>query len=405
MSPLRWFVLLLLAACLLPAVLLTGCAPADDLDASLDDITDHYRFDLAGWEAGALAGEAVLACFGQTQSDGTACVREYFDNLARLDALAGEIAAIAEGRQSGDADSLRVEYEEIETANARLALTVERTLEAQLREALTEQGIVNPFGGEGPAFPPVSFHLGPPPHLLVVSPRDRIENLRRVNLLPEMTVAEREEIEAEVEALGYSALVTSLGGIATYPSFVADSADLRYTINTAAEEWLHQYLAFTPLGLGYVLDLSGLRRDNDVITMNETVAGIVSEEIGAIVYDRYYAGAAPETYEAPADGFDFNAAMRETRLAVDAYLAAGRIEEAETYMEARRLYINANGYYIRKLNQAYFAFHGSYADSPTSVDPIGDAFRQLRGQSESLRAFLDSAAAMTSPADLDAALD
>lgn len=399
------FVLLLLALCLLPAGALAGCAPRDALDASLDEITGPYRFDTVGWELGALGGEVLLAVFGRTQADGTARVIEYFNNAARLKELAKEIAAVEDGRQAGDADALREEYQAIEIANARLTLTVERTLESQIREALTEAGIINPFGGEGAAFPPLNFHLGPPPHLLVVSPRDRIENLRRVNLLPQLTVAEMEEIEAGVEELGYSALVTGLGGIATYPSFVTNDDDLRFTLDTAAEEWLHQYLAFTPLGLGYVLDLSGFHRDDDIATMNETVVGIASEEIGGMVYARYYAAAMPEAADAPADGFDFNAAMRETRLAVDAYLAASEIEAAEAYMEARRRYINENGYYIRRLNQAYFAFHGAYADSSTSVDPIGDEFRQLRQRSGSLRAFLDTAAGMTSRADLAAALN
>ena len=40
-------------------------------------------------------------------------------------------------------------------------------------------------------------------------------------------------------------------------------------------------------------------------------------------------------------------------------------------MEEKRQFLAANGYYIRKLNQAYFAFHGSYADTAGSIDPIG----------------------------------
>jgi len=55
--------------------------------------------------------------------------------------------------------------------------------------------------------------------------------------------------------------------------------------------------------------------------------------------------------------------MRETRIRVDKLLAQGRIEEAEAYMEERRQEFVAHGYYIRKLNQAYFAFHGAYADT------------------------------------------
>ena len=40
-------------------------------------------------------------------------------------------------------------------------------------------------------------------------------------------------------------------------------------------------------------------------------------------------------------------------------------------MEERRLLMVEHGYPIRVLNQAYFAFHGAYAESPASSSPIG----------------------------------
>lgn len=40
-------------------------------------------------------------------------------------------------------------------------------------------------------------------------------------------------------------------------------------------------------------------------------------------------------------------------------------------MDQRRVELQAHGYFLRKLNQAYFAFHGTYADSPASTSPIG----------------------------------
>ena len=88
--------------------------------------------------------------------------------------------------------------------------------------------------------------------------------------------------------------------------------------------------------------------------------------------------------------------MRETRTTVDGYLAQGQVEPAEQYMEQRRQEFAAKGYYIRKLNQAYFAFYGSYADSPTSVSPIGTELRKLRGQQKSLRDFLETVGNITS---------
>jgi hypothetical protein len=81
--------------------------------------------------------------------------------------------------------------------------------------------------------------------------------------------------------------------------------------------------------------------------------------------------------------------MRRIRQQVDRLLAEGQVTQAEAYMEAERLKLVAQGYNLRKLNQAYFAFHGSYALSPGSVDPIGLQIRQLRASSPSLKIFLD----------------
>jgi hypothetical protein len=66
-----------------------------------------------------------------------------------------------------------------------------------------------------------------------------------------------------------------------------------------------------------------------------------------------------------------------------------------------------NGYQIRKLNQAYFAFYGSYADQPgaTGADPIGPALRNLRYYSESLYDFILKVRGITTLEQLNAALE
>ena len=92
--------------------------------------------------------------------------------------------------------------------------------------------------------------------------------------------------------------------------------------------------------------------------------------------------------------------MREIRKTVDSYLARGEIEQAEEFMEQKRQYLASMGYYIRKLNQAYFAFYGTYADRPTSISPIGSELKELRAQSASLKDFLNRVAGMTSRQDL-----
>ena len=101
--------------------------------------------------------------------------------------------------------------------------------------------------------------------------------------------------------------------------------------------------------------------------------------------------------------FDFRAEMRTTRVRADELLAAGKIDEAEAYMEARRQFFWDNGYAIRKLNQAYFAFFGAYADVPGGAageDPVGPAVRALREQSASLADFLNAISWMNSYEDL-----
>jgi len=97
--------------------------------------------------------------------------------------------------------------------------------------------------------------------------------------------------------------------------------------------------------------------------------------------------------------------MREIRKTVDNYLGRGEFEGAERFMGQKQQYLASMGYYIRKLNQAYFAFHGTYADRPTSISPIGLELIKLRGQSASLKDFLNTVSAMSSHEDLKAALN
>ena len=69
-------------------------------------------------------------------------------------------------------------------------------------------------------------------------------------------------------------------------------------------------------------------------------------------------------------------------------------------MEQRRQLINARGFALRKLNQAYFAFQGSYAEGPAGSSPIASQVRGLRQQSENLGAFLRTIATVNSPGQL-----
>jgi hypothetical protein len=400
-------ILVLMAVLLLSSLGTTGCAHSQDFDESLKEITKPYLFSIARWELNALGEEIRKAFEGEPRSTGddVAEVTRYFSAVEQIKGLESEIAAVKAGNRQGDLASLEAELSRLQQQNNAVADTVERLLERQIREALSQQGIFNPLDkyiGSKINFPPVNFELGRLPYLLVVSPRDRIESLREITLLPDIRVEDMGSIEEQVDKLGVSSLVVGLGGLATYPNLVTDRGDLRFVLDAATEEWLHQYLAFKPLGFRYLLDVTGICRNYEIATMNETLAGIVSKEIGAILYDQYYAQ--NETGNAQLEEtepqFDFNQEMREIRRAVDNYLARGEIEQAEEFMEQKRQYLATKGYYIRKLNQAYFAFHGTYADRPTSISPIGVELKKLRSQSASLKEFLETVAAMTSRQDL-----
>ncbi len=400
-------VLPLLAVISLLLTTTVGCDRGEDFDSQVNAIAEPYQFHLFAWEVDAL-GVVVGDFFsGNEASDNNEFIFAYFKDIERIRSLQATING-ADGTSAFDLASMQDELRSLREDTTEQAEEVVELLKTEIQESLSEAGIRNPFEkytGWTFAFPPIAVVLENPPHLLVVSPRDRIENIKRVNLLQEMSREEMESIEVQVDSLGYSSLVVSLGGMATYPSFITNDASLRFTIDSIAHEWLHHYLAFAPLGFLYVLDRIGIRPDYDIATMNETVVNIVAKEIGAAVYEKYYPGAStiappPE----PEIGFNFNRVMRETRLAVDAYLAAGEIDRAEQYMEEQRQFLAENGYNIRKLNQAYFAFYGAYADSPTSVSPIGADLKTLRDQSTSLKEFLDTTSGMTGRQDLEESL-
>jgi len=73
-------------------------------------------------------------------------------------------------------------------------------------------------------------------------------------------------------------------------------------------------------------------------------------------------------------------------------------------MEARRRFFVAQGYPLRVLNQAYFAFYGNYATGAASSSPIGPQLQRLRAESDDLAHFLTTVRWLTSVGDLEEAL-
>ena len=363
-----------------------SCAPSPQtsLNKALNTATKGYHFSIFGWEVKSIFNQIKQTWDDRNLSaNDTQTVVDYFNDLQQNALSPSETTALQK--------------------------KVETIIELQIRTVLKQNGIINPFDSIfGVSFPPIDFELAEPPHLLVISPRNQIDRIRDILLLQNMTTEQMNDIENQVETSGCSALVVELGGLGvTYPTFVNANSSLHDVLNAATEEWVHQYLAFKPLGFRYVLDLLSISRNQDIITMNESLAGIVSSEIGQQVYNKYYASYFPASNNPPAatsssaPAFDFNAAMRQIRQNVDAYLAAGQIDEAEQYMNEQRDYLQTQGYYIRKLNQAYFAFYGTYADTPAYVDPIGTAIQDIRNQSNSLKDFLNAMDHVTSVSQLD----
>jgi hypothetical protein len=306
---------------------------------------------------------------------------------------------------------LRAELASLYARQRQLAPLAESILQEQISAVLADLGLTT--GGQ--PLPPVAFHVSPLPFNLIISPRDKIQQDGSISLLPDLTVDRQAALETEVAAaLDVSTLVVPVGGIGSYPTMVMRTTDGQWLAEVVAHEWIHNWLTLRPLGMNY-------STSPELRTMNETTASIAGTEISAIVLERYYPElAASEPVQTvslplgpvgpgglPRPPFDYRAEMHTTRVRVDELLAEGKIVEAETYMEQRRQLFWDNGYPIRKLNQAYFAFHGAYADVPGGAageDPVGPAVRALRAQSGSLTEFLKTIAAMNSFQQLQDAL-
>ena len=310
---------------------------------------------------------------------------------------------------------VRGQRDELIARQRSLAPLAEATLQSQITEALAEQGLTS----IGQPLPPVFYHTSSTPLALIVSQRSVIQQIANISVLPSLTLNDQIQLEDKVaKSLDVSTLVVPIGGVGVYPTMVMETTDLRWTLDTIAHEWIHNYLNLRPLGLKY-------SATPELRTMNETTASIAGGEIGTYVLQQYYPELLPSTYS-PNQGlvaldrsilhvngsddtapFDFRAEMHETRVTADEMLADGKIEEAEAYMEERRQVFWTNGYLLRKLNQAYFAFHGAYADVPGGAageDPVGPAVRALREQSASLADFVNTISWMTSFEQLQQAI-
>lgn len=326
----------------------------------VDIMVDKNRFSIVSWELQNLPDKWVHRILGKQpdlSAEGQLELAEQFFTSPEL----------------RDPDSKRV---------------VEEIIETEISATIFQEDLGT--------FPAVDMALSPPPTVLVLSPRDRIERIFDVLLIPGLKDEDRRRLEDMIlEQENLSAIVENTGGLAVYPSVVIDDAGLYNSFVITAHEWIHHWLFFKPLGRAFW--------DNSTMTtLNETVADVAGKEIGRKAYASFTLVEElleQSTSHSP-DGFHFQKEMRITRLKSEDLLNSGDILGAEEYMEERRLLFAENGYQLRKLNQAYFAFHGSYATSGASISPIGSYVEELRKCSLSLKDFLDVASGFGDYEDL-----
>ncbi len=408
-------------ALLAGAILLLLVGPANPPplapEARVRVFTRPYEFDYTIWTLNALGVKLRQGMLGpaayldaESQRQVVLQWRDLVGEIQQTEDRLREIYAdpAIEDPEAVSA-SLRAELATLEAQRRALAPVAENVLELMVAAVASEMDLTL----AGQPVPPVLYHTSPLPWALILSPRERIEQVRMVSLQTDTTLEQHIALEETVAAeLGFSALVVPVGGIGTYPTMVIQTTNLNFLAEVVAHEWLHNFLTLRPLGYLY-------NESPELRIINETVANLAGKEIGGLVIERYFpefappppappsptpeATASPAPHPAEPPSFDFRAEMRATRVTVDALLAEGRIEEAEAYMEARRAVFWENGYRIRKLNQAYFAFHGAYADVPGGAagdDPVGAAVRQLRAESASLAEFVKRISWVTSYEDL-----
>ena len=357
--------------------LLLSASQGNSILSNLDEIAGRYKWDMVMWHANNLPKKWLhLINDLPNKSDNHAT------KLYKLEVFFNSTNDPAYSQDSIDTDSM-VSKRESSSHGPRndnqLKQDVEEIIEGAIRSVLSNEGLASRFNI---IFPPVDTSFENPPKVLILSPREKIELKKAILLVNNMSIDDIEQLEEKASENGtLSTLVIQTGGVATYPSIIPRNGTMIDSIKTAAHEWTHHYLWFHPLGFNYF-------RTQEMKTINETAANIIANEIAqnahVVLYGtRYIPKETPNVPE-----FDLKNEMQATRIHVDDLLAAGFIKEAEDYMEVRRDTFLENGYAFRKMNQAYFAFHGSYADNPASTSPIYDQLVLVRNTSVSLGDFI-----------------
>jgi hypothetical protein len=370
----------------------------------LSQLSSGYDFDFISWELNALARKLAYNLLApQRWMDSETQSRFVLEYMQRV----GEAQELEATIQAAYIDPA-VKDPELATVEPRAQLAALRGRlngESPIAEGiLQEQGslMLETVGlaWGGLTLPPMQGTFTPLPYLLVVSPREKIQAYDERLLWPGLETERQEFLERrmETEMPDYSALVTPIGGLAAYPAMLAETNSIDWAAEVMVHEWTHHALIFSPLGWSYL-------NSYDARTINETTAQVMGEWGGQAIIQRFYRpylerdkklpdplGDAPgRQAEFQGPTFDYWGEMHQTRVTADRLLAQGEIQRAELYLEAQRRYFVAQGYGIRRLNQAYFAFYGAYAGRPgaAGADPIGPAVRRIWALSATPRQFLE----------------
>jgi hypothetical protein len=399
-----WLTFLLI---LTPVLLVASTVPLSDPLERIRTYTRSMEFDYLSWTIDALIVKLTESSLGTsgylTSEDQSKTVLKLLDLIHQINQVETQLNEIYADPKIINPESasvaLRRELVELRNRQSMMQPIAESVVQAQVNEIVTQFNLT--LGGQ--AIPPVLYHTTPPPDALIISPRNEIRQDFDISITPGMSVDRREKLETTVDkTMNVSSLVVPIAGVGLYPTMVQESTDINWLAEVVAHEWVHNYLFLHPLGISYL-------NSPELRTMNEALADIAGRELGRAIVERFYPEylpppPVPPTNQVPGNNqppskpvFDFRAEMHETRVTTDRLLAEGKIDQAESYMEMRRRFLWDNGYQIRKLNQAYFAFYGTYVDQPGGVageDPVVKAVYLLREKSPSLADFINQMAWM-----------
>jgi len=344
----------------------------------------EYRFDLMGWELANFPAKWVQRVKDVLPwaANGTGSRKDQLNRYIELSSMIRDtVEDLASMPFHPTLDS--EERSDIQDSLARLKSErkslrngVEELVESIVSSVLVKEDLT----AIGPLiWPPVDVRFDFAPNVLVTSPRDHIERLDSILLDPDIPVTAIEHIENSLqEQSNLSGIVIQVGGVATYPTVIPPGGDLKRLLELTAHEWLHTHFFFHPFG-------QALFSDAEMFTLNETLANLFGREVALSAHESLVATLLPEAITRDhrenvpeSEGLDFDQFMQDTRHLVDKSLNDGDVVGAESLMEDRRITLNARGFNIRKINQAWFAFYGTYADSPASVSTIDTELEELR---------------------------